>query len=171
MDVPWGTIFASTIWNLWKTRNNRHFNNIDMDHIHVATCTLKFADDIHNAFDTLVETSTRNQDLIKWFFPRAGTVKINSDGSTFGNHRWAAYGGLARDDRGRWIKGFCGRIGYGTLLQIGVFSVSVGVKITRPKPKPNVKVRFRFGSVSKSSKPKPEPNFLVRFSYIFFKNK
>lgn len=73
MDVPWGSVFAYTIWNSWKTR---HFNSIKMDHIHVATWSLKFADEIHHAFGTLTETSTSNHDLIKWSFPRAGTLKL-----------------------------------------------------------------------------------------------
>lgn len=28
------------------------------------------------------------------------------------DHGWASFGGLAREDRGRWLEGFHGRISY-----------------------------------------------------------
>ena len=51
-------------------------------------------------------------------FPPIDTIKINSDGSTFGEHGWAAYGSLVRNGYGRWIEGFCGRIYYATPFKL-----------------------------------------------------
>lgn len=41
-------------------------------------------------------------------------IKINSDGSIFGEFERVTYGGVARDDCGRWIEGFYQKIGYAT---------------------------------------------------------
>ncbi|KAH0719717.1 hypothetical protein KY290_004632 [Solanum tuberosum] len=48
---------------------------------------------------------------ISWSFPPSGYIKINVDGSFMPNSGLAGYGGIARDDRGRWLGGFVGRLG------------------------------------------------------------
>ncbi|KAH0721913.1 hypothetical protein KY289_004957 [Solanum tuberosum] len=48
---------------------------------------------------------------ISWSFPPFGYIKINVDGSFMPNSGLAGYGGIARDDRGRWLGGFVGRLG------------------------------------------------------------
>lgn len=58
----------------------------------------------------------KHTDLIKWCCPLVGTIKINSDGSTFCEFGWAAYGGHPRGNCDR-IEGLCGRIRYATPLQ------------------------------------------------------
>ena len=65
LNIPWGTVFASIIWLLWKVRNNHQFNNVNLNHMQVATGILKFAEDIHNAFVNTIEISAINNDMIK----------------------------------------------------------------------------------------------------------
>lgn len=107
---------------MWKFCNDRHFNSIKMDHTQVAMRS-------HYAFGFVVVISTTNQDLIKQNFLRACTIKINLAGCTFGNYGWIAYGGLAKDDRARWIEGFCGTIGYGTPLQAELWGIRRAMKL------------------------------------------
>ena len=51
-----------------------------------------------------------------------GRVKINTDRSSV-DHGWGSYGGLARDDQGRWIEGLCGRIGYANSLTAELWGI------------------------------------------------
>lgn len=44
-------------------------------------------------------------------FPPPGYIKINTDGTFMQNSGLAGYGGVARDDRGRWLGGFVGPLG------------------------------------------------------------
>lgn len=44
--------------------------------------------------------------------PIAGTIEINTYSSSFGKHGCANFGGLATDDQGRWLEGFCRLIHY-----------------------------------------------------------
>ncbi|CAN4097147.1 unnamed protein product [Withania somnifera] len=48
---------------------------------------------------------------ISWSFPPSGFIKINTDGSFMPNSGLAGYGGVARDDQGRWLGGYFGRLG------------------------------------------------------------
>ncbi|KAM3343232.1 hypothetical protein P3S68_025321 [Capsicum galapagoense] len=49
---------------------------------------------------------------ISWSFPPTGCIKINTDGSFMLNSGLAGFGGVARDDQGRWLGSFCGRLGF-----------------------------------------------------------
>ena len=89
-----------------------------------------FVGEIYHAFTS---SSPTNNELIKWCFLPSGAIKINSDGSTFGEYEWVAYGALARDDRGRWIEGFCGRIGYATPLQAKLWGIRRAMKLANKK--------------------------------------
>ncbi|WMV48817.1 hypothetical protein MTR67_042202 [Solanum verrucosum] len=48
---------------------------------------------------------------INWSFPPSEYIKINTDGTFMQNSGLARYRGIARDDRGRWLGGFMGRLG------------------------------------------------------------
>ena len=109
--IPWGILFATTIWFLWKCRNERHFDNVNSEPSSIATRSQKFAWKTFKAFESDITEVTSNRSLTKWCFPPTGIIKINSDGSTFGEYGWTAYEGLSRDSFGRWIEGFYGRIG------------------------------------------------------------
>ncbi|XP_009795398.1 uncharacterized protein LOC142172713 [Nicotiana tabacum] len=47
---------------------------------------------------------------INWSFPPSGFIKINTDDSFIPNSGLAGFGGVARDDKGRWIGGFYDRL-------------------------------------------------------------
>lgn len=44
------------------------------------------------------------------FLEFSGWLKLNTDGSIYSNPTSAAMGGLIRDDHGRWVEGFRGRL-------------------------------------------------------------
>ncbi|OIT27716.1 putative ribonuclease h protein [Nicotiana attenuata] len=59
---------------------------------------------------TKIQQSSTTPIFISWSFPPLGFIKINTDGSFMPNSGLAGFGGIARDDKGRWIGGFCGRL-------------------------------------------------------------
>ena len=63
-----------------------------------------------------VEASTKEWVAVAWQKPPTGWVKLNTDGSSFGNPGQSGGGGLLRDAEGRWIIGFARN--YGNLNSI-----------------------------------------------------
>ena len=51
---------------------------------------------------------------VRWISPSMNWYKLNSDGSSLGNSGLAGRGGLVRDDKGYWIKGYTRAIGITT---------------------------------------------------------
>lgn len=43
--------------------------------------------------------------------------------------RYASFGGLVRNDQGRWIKGFCGRIGVSFVLEAELHGLKQALKL------------------------------------------
>ena len=48
---------------------------------------------------------------VKWIAPLMNWYKVNSNGSSLGNPGLAGEGGLIRNDRGEWIRGYVRAIG------------------------------------------------------------
>lgn len=78
--------------------------------------------------------------LIKWNFPNAGPIKLNTDGSCLGCPGYASFGGLARNDQGRWIEGFCGRIEMASVLKAKLTGIRYTLKLCRDKGWTNVDI-------------------------------
>nr|ABN09101.1 Ribonuclease H [Medicago truncatula] len=67
--------------------------------------------------------------MIAWHPPTAPGLKINVDGSSFGNPGRAGFGGLIRNDVGGWIHGFsesCGRV---SNLLVELYAILNGLQL------------------------------------------
>ncbi|KAK9292819.1 hypothetical protein L1049_020799 [Liquidambar formosana] len=98
----------------------------------MVTCRniLQLAQGIVTAFP--VNTSSSSLDstrLIFWAFPPTGWVKLNTNGSVFGNPGVAAIGGLIRDASGNWIKGFMGNLGICTNTITELWAIRQGLSL------------------------------------------
>lgn len=99
-SVSWNTVFASTIWHIWKMRNEFQFNNVNQSDNEVVIKSINFTSWIHDAFniDDLSIINTEHP-LIGWSFPPGGSTKINTDGSCFNkNPMCGSFRGLARSE-------------------------------------------------------------------------
>lgn len=54
----------------------------------------------------LVSSGSDTPSRVRWVPPPPGWVKINSDGASRGNPSPSGCGGLIRDERGKWLRGF-----------------------------------------------------------------
>ena len=69
------------------------------------------------------QTSNRRQIAISWCFPPPTWFKLNSDGFSLGNPGKAGGGGLIRNDRGEWLKGYARNVGYSTIVAVELSSL------------------------------------------------
>ncbi|KAK6777056.1 hypothetical protein RDI58_023773 [Solanum bulbocastanum] len=100
------------------TANNWHYVHFPFfgyaNNVHRAQpCIIGYVSNVSD-HDQSVVRHVRHRDApsyISWSFPPPGHIKINTDGSFMQNSGLAGYGGIARDDRGRWLGGFVGRFG------------------------------------------------------------
>lgn len=69
--IPWQTIFASALWQIWKARNSLQFDNLDFDANQVAFKSIELATETFNAFksNSLNNLKITNYNLIKWTPP------------------------------------------------------------------------------------------------------
>lgn len=90
-----------------------------------------FANDIVCSFQSISCASSRPVRLVSWAFPGIGKLKLNPDGSTKGNPGSAGFGGVLREERGHWIRGFFGRLEECTSLEAELWDCSGDSKMIR----------------------------------------
>lgn len=66
---------------------------------------------------------------VVWLPPADGTIKVNVDGSSFGNPGRAGYGGLVRNNLGEWICGFYGSCGVADNLTTEIYAIMHGLDL------------------------------------------
>ena len=112
---PWRIQFPFAVWHLWKHRNRVVFENTTLNMSLHTYCINQFVE----YFFYIGEASKEKHYTavqIRWKKPREGWAKLNIDGASLGNPGRAGSGGILRDHRWMWIKGFARRIGYATSL-------------------------------------------------------
>ncbi|XP_057432927.1 uncharacterized protein LOC130725742 [Lotus japonicus] len=102
-----------------------------------------------------------------WLLPQVGWVKYNVDGSVWASGE-AACGGVLRDSSGRWLQGFCRRLGTSNALLAELWAIWVAVESLRAVSFPKVVIESdskeaiaaieSSGSLFKTTNPK---NFCV----------
>ncbi|KAK2983720.1 hypothetical protein RJ640_016624 [Escallonia rubra] len=75
----------------------------------------------------------RKVTLVQWHPPSPGFLKLNTDGSAFGQPGPASYGGLIRGEKGEWICGYAGNIGIRTSLTAEICCIYKGLCLIREK--------------------------------------
>ncbi|KAF5461917.1 hypothetical protein F2P56_017977 [Juglans regia] len=86
-----------------------------MDQI-MKVCSLSAQDmDILNRLDIpVLFPKPKRVRVVKWHRPRQGWVKLNTDGSSFGNPGTSGAGGVIRDEDGRLLLAYSVPLGLGT---------------------------------------------------------
>ena len=120
-------VFLAAIWNIWYARNATVFDNnppnwnIQILHInHLANA----------CFRAFMESNKhRIERWVRWKPPPDSYIKLNSDGSSFGNPSTAGFGGLLRNADGDWIVGFSGYCGVVDNLCAELLALRRGLKL------------------------------------------
>ena len=125
-SIPWHILFPFVVWKLWLHRNDLAFKEKQ------ANPNL-YSSVIHAAQEYMYYASKANRRVTKaliqvsWTRPCDGQYKLNSDGLALGNPRKASSGGLIRDSRGRWIKGFTCNIGISSNVEVELWALRDGL--------------------------------------------
>ena len=124
--VPWKILFTFTVWNLWKHRNRVVFENFVLNPRLHYTC-IKQAVDYFYCIGKSIYAKRWSSIQVQWTKPGAGWCKLNTDGALLGNPGKAGSGGLIRDHRGEWLKGFNRGIGSTTSVIAEFWAVRDGL--------------------------------------------
>nr|POE89499.1 putative ribonuclease h protein [Quercus suber] len=66
---------------------------------------------------------------VRWINPPFNWCKLNSDGSSFGNSGKAGGGGLIRNDKGEWLKGYARNVGHATSVAVELWALRDGIRL------------------------------------------
>lgn len=72
--------------------------------------------------------------LVSWCWSQEGNVKLNVDGSSWGNFGQAGFGGLLRGVDGRWIVRFKGSVGFVDNLLPELMAICMGLRLHGKEP-------------------------------------
>ena len=109
--IPWNVIFISFLWSLWKSQNLRIFEVKCMRSEDIFQYTYKLSMDIKVAWSLNVGQAVKPPQWIKWERSPMGAYVINTDGSVLSDSGAASTGGLLKNNKGEWIRGFFINIG------------------------------------------------------------
>lgn len=136
-NIPWSCIFLAIIWQIWKDRNRKSFDNFDIPSTVSFKATISYANEIQEAFKSLLTMRLGKPALTRWF-PSPTGLKLNTDGSWYITSQKAGCGGLFRDKDGNWIFGYYGKIIWETSLAAELWAIYRGLTIILEKNMQNV---------------------------------
>ncbi|RZC28536.1 hypothetical protein D0Y65_000490 [Glycine soja] len=67
--------------------------------------------------------------VIRWFPPPNNYIKINTDGSSFGNSGLSGYGGILRNEHGHWIRDFSSLYGFMNNINAKLVAIQKGLQV------------------------------------------
>lgn len=126
-DIEHGITFIVACWMIWKAINAAVFTDKNWEDWHTVN-------QIHVQSETIRCTlqssaSNRTQKEVIWSPPPENFIKLNVDGSSFGNPGRSGYGGFLRDVYGQWICGFSGSCGFTTNLNAELMAILKGLNL------------------------------------------
>lgn len=105
-------------------------------------------------------------DWIIWNPPKEGWVKINTDGAKKSSTGLASVGGLLRDHRGNWIKGFTIKIGDADSFSAELWGLREGLRLAREGGFERIVVEtdseLAFKILTRDQEQEEEANTLIR---------
>ena len=127
--IQWSTVFTFGLWNLWLRRNQVIFNP-GTSLPNLSTLTLAFASEFFCLWGSGKNPKVSQTIPVKWLLPPLGWAKLNTDGASSGNPGPAGGGGVIRDCRGDWVKGFSRSIGLASSVQAELRALLDGLLMT-----------------------------------------
>ncbi|KAK8480884.1 hypothetical protein V6N11_061841 [Hibiscus sabdariffa] len=125
-DIPWSSIFVSTIWQLWKSRNDFVFNAVLHSKEIVVRRAITWAHYYSGCCPPCNGVTTLHYEPPTWRRPDPGWICLNVDGAVSRGSNAGAVGGLFRDHSGAWIAGFQQAIGKCSPLHAELWALFIG---------------------------------------------
>lgn len=131
-DLVYSTGKFSTIimWKIWCARNMLLFDSKPIRPYEVAAQAYGLWKDVISAFGLAATTERISSGLeVSWHAPPADWVALNVDGNAHLNPTAAAFGGLTRDNHGRFLRGFYGSLGNSTIMHAELRALLHGLEM------------------------------------------
>ncbi|XP_019199070.1 PREDICTED: uncharacterized protein LOC109192823 [Ipomoea nil] len=127
------TLFSTTLWWIWKWRNERVFNGSSRPLQYKISWIKMQAKETTTAFDRALGRVTADESsiwkMLSWSKPKEDFVKINIDGSVDLLTNRASCGGIIRDNSGSWKKGFMFNMGNCTPFEAESWALLKGIQL------------------------------------------
>ncbi|XP_058198622.1 uncharacterized protein LOC131314149 [Rhododendron vialii] len=127
-------------FQLWKDRNKKSFDNIDIPPLTSAKTIIAYAQEIVDAFKSPLTNGSTRTCLNSWSNPSAGNVKLNTDGCWYESNGTGGFGGLFRNHMGDWIMGYYGKRSFHSSLEAELWSIYKGLEVILERKLENVKI-------------------------------
>ena len=88
------------------------------------------------------QSTIRNKIQVRWLNLLSNWFKLNSDGLTRGNPGLASGGGLIRNEKGEWIKGYARAIGITTSVATELWALRDGIRLCIALRLPAVEIKL-----------------------------
>lgn len=138
--IPWNTLFCTILWQIWKDRNKKSFDNIDTVPDMSSKLLITYALEIMEAFKSPLILGPVINRLTSWFPTITGELKLNTDRSWYDTNRSAGFGGLFRDAQGIWQLGYYGKMLAASSLEAEIWSIYRGLTIILEKGLTNIQI-------------------------------
>jgi ribonuclease HI len=122
-----GTGFIVAYYEILRNRNEEIFQNVRKATWESVNNIISYHSSMVHALGPTNKRHVTRQ--VRWNPPPEDFIKINVDGSTFGNPGNAGFGGLLRNNRGNWIHGFSGSCGRATNLLAELSAIWKGLQL------------------------------------------
>ena len=100
--IPWKILFPQTLWNIWLQWNKAIFQDRNVERGLSAHC-IKKSVEFYAIMPNNPTKPSRILVHVKWSKPHPGWVKLNMDGSVFGDPKKAGGGGIIRNNEEDWV--------------------------------------------------------------------
>ncbi|KAK9148919.1 hypothetical protein Scep_007676 [Stephania cephalantha] len=121
--IEWDSFFAVTTWIGWKERSSRVFGQKDYDIIDIVSSIVYMTRKIRFLYDRSNVVPRGPFPVHKgWIKLEEGWLKSNTDGVRPLERKTTA-GGLIRNDRGGWVRGFHHALGSCSVLDAELWGV------------------------------------------------
>ena len=135
--IRWGILFSFGVWILWLHRNRVLFRNERVQDNLKPSVLAKVVEFAYIGINEKLNTTHRSIQ-VRWTKPPLSWHKLNLDGSSIGNSGRAGGGGLIRDDKGVWVKGYARNIGHTTSVAAELWALRDGLRLCSALKIPDV---------------------------------
>ncbi|KAK8598510.1 hypothetical protein V6N13_094479 [Hibiscus sabdariffa] len=129
-------MFSAILWNIWRQRNDRVFNNVTDEWGSIITRSKWLA-----ATSAAAAVAPCNQSsilsgsiavgnlVVHWNPPTDGWLKLNTDVARSPIDGRASCEGVLRDHEGNWIQGFTKFIGRCSVVETELWGIATGMEL------------------------------------------
>ena len=127
-DIECVIIFPMTVWILWLHRNSIVFGRTGTQR-NLIDETLARAAKVAYLVSNGNQNTTRNKIQVRWLNPPSNWFKLNLDDLSRDTPGLAGGGGLIRNEKGEWVKGYARAIGIMTSVAAELWALRDDIRL------------------------------------------